>query len=445
MTYKLFIKPAPLMVLFFLLVFQHQDVRAQFANGADIGWLSQMEAQGFVFKDSNRVEKGCMEILKGIGINALRFRVWVNPSGGYCNKKDVAYMAQRAHNLGFKVLIDFHYSDTWADPGNQAKPAAWTNDNITQLDSDVYHHTYNVLDTLKSLGVIPDWVQIGNETNNGMLWEEGRASTHMDNFASLIKSGYAAVKAIDTSIQVIVHLSNAHDNSMYRWMFDGLKNYGAKWDIIGMSVYPYWANLSWQADDSLALINMKDMISRYNTKVMVVETGYLFNQPVTANHFLIDLITKTKSVGGLGVFYWEPEANPQKYPSSGYNLGAWDPNTFEPTVAMDAFLGNYVTSVSDQHPIVSENYSLYQNYPNPFNPSTTIKYSISKSTLVNLTIYNMVGEQVKVLLKGRQAEGGHSIIWDGTNNSGTRVSSGIYFILLRAGGQNLLRKMVLLK
>ena len=92
------------------------SVKAQFANGADIGWLSQMEAQGYVFKDHAGIKKNCLEILKEEGINALRFRVWVNPSGGYCNKKDVAYMAHRADSMGFKVMIDFHCSDTWADP-----------------------------------------------------------------------------------------------------------------------------------------------------------------------------------------------------------------------------------------------------------------------------------------------------------------------------------------
>ena len=258
-----------------VLLFQPLETRAQFANGADIGWLSQMEAQGYVFKNNSGIKENCLEVLKEKGINALRFRVWVNPSGGYCGKKDVAYMAHRADSMGFKVMLDFHCSDTWADPGHQAKPAAWANDTFPQLLTDLYNHVYGVLDTLKSLGVIPAWVQIGNETNDGMLWEDGRASTHMSNFAALITSGYNAVKAVDSSIQVIVHLSNGNDNAMFRWMFDGLKSNGAKWDIIGMSVYPYWANLPWATDDSLALINMTDMIARYQTKVMVVEAGYL--------------------------------------------------------------------------------------------------------------------------------------------------------------------------
>ncbi|MCG6960222.1 glycosyl hydrolase 53 family protein [bacterium BMS3Abin03] len=321
--------------LLLLVMFQSQEIRAQFANGADIGWLSEMEDNGYIFKNNSGITKDCLEILKEKGINALRFRVWVNPNNKYCSKQDVAYMTQRARNMGFDLMLDFHLSDTWADPGHQTKPSAWITHTFTQLKTDVYDHIYDVLDTLKSLGVTPKWVQVGNETNNGMLWEDGRASTHMSNFAELIKSGYDAVKAIDTTIQVIVHLSDGHDRDLYRWIFDGLKNNGAKWDIIGMSVYPHWANLPWAVDDSLALITMKDMISRYNTKVMVCEAGFSYDQPVEANHYLLDLIEKTKSVGGLGVFYWEPES----YNWRGYNLGAWDPVTKQPTAALDAFLG----------------------------------------------------------------------------------------------------------
>jgi arabinogalactan endo-1,4-beta-galactosidase len=402
-----------------------------------------MEAQHFIFKDSSGVPKNCMDILKEKGINTLRFRVWVNPGDGYCGKDDIAYMAHRADSMGFKVMLDFHLSDTWADPAHQTKPAAWASHSFARLLTDVSNHVADILDTLKAEGVTPKWVQIGNETNDGTLWEDGRASMHMSNFAAIIKSGYDAVKAIDTSIQVIVHLSDGHDNAKYRWMFDGLKSYGAKWDIIGMSVYPYWANLSWQTDDSLALINMKDMIARYQTKVMVVETGYLFNQPVTANHFLMDLIAKTKSTGGLGVFYWEPESNPQKFPSSDYNLGAWDPVTLQPTVALDAFLGNYITAVTEEKKDIPD-YD-FRIYPNPFNPTTTINYSFAKRTQVTIGIYNMLGERIKILLNTIVGAGEHFINWNGTNDSGKRISSGIYLVKLNAEGKTRVRKIVLLK
>jgi arabinogalactan endo-1,4-beta-galactosidase len=421
-----------LLVFFYILLFQCQEVNAQFANGADIGWLSQFENEGYIFRDTSGIKKNCMEILKEMGMNALRFRVWVNPSGGYCNKKDVATMAHRADSMGFKVMIDFHMSDTWADPSHQTKPAGWVNDNFSQLLIDVYNHVYSVLDTLKTLGVIPAWVQIGNETNDGMLWEDGRASTHMNNFAALINSGYSAVKAVDSTIQVIIHLSNGHDDAMYRWMFDGLKSNGAKWDIIGMSVYPYWANLPWYTDDSLALITMKDMISRYQTKVMVCETGYLYNQADTAKKFLTDLIEKTKSAGGLGVFYWEPESY-----NNGYDLGAWNPLTQEPTVALDAFSVANITGVTVEKNI--NNYDL-KIYPNPFNPNTNIQYVIPSSSKTLIVIYDILGKEVARLVDSFKMAGNYNITWSAQN-----VPSGVYFCRMQSGNFVDTKKIILLK
>ncbi len=426
-------KTFPWLLLFFIFAILSCKVEAQFANGADVSWLSEMEADGYIFKDNSGIQKNCLDILKEKGITALRFRVWVNPSGGYCNKQDVAYMAHRADSMGFNVLIDFHLSDTWADPQHQSKPAAWANDSFSQLKNDVYNYVYGVLDTLKSIGVTPKWVQIGNETNDGMLWEDGRASTHMNNFAALINSGYNAVKAVDSTIQVIVHLSNAHDDAMYRWMFDGLKANGAKWDIIGMSVYPNWANLPWAVDDSLALITMKDMISRYNTKVMVVEAGYQYNDPVNANHFLLDLISKTKSVGGLGVFYWEPEC----YNWQSYQLGAWNPDTKEPTAALDAFLGKNVTSVES---IKKDSKFGLNVFPNTFNPRVTIEYSIPVSSYTRIEIYNILGKAVDTLVNGYKKQGSYEVSWSANN-----FSSGTYFCRIVSGNFVETKKLLLLK
>ncbi len=424
----------PIFLIFLLLVLQPQEINAQFANGADVGWLSQMENSGYVFKDNSGVQRNCLEILKEKGINSLRFRVWVNPSGGYCNKKDVSHMAYIADSMGFNILIDFHLSDTWADPGHQTKPAAWSNDSFSQLQKDVYNHVYSVLDTLKSIGVVPKWVQIGNEVGNGMLWPDGKAPSNMSNFAQLISSGYNAVKAVDSTIQVVIHLEDGHNDSMFRQIFDGLKSYGAKWDVIGMSVYPYWANLSWQVDDSLALITMKDMIARYKTKVMVCEAGYLYNQPLQANQYLLDLIAKTKSVGGLGVFYWEPES----YNWQGYQLGAWDPLTKEPTAALDAFLGINVTSVKKEKS-TSSNYDL-EIYPNPFNPSTNIEYTLDKSSNPSIVIYDILGKQVVKLVDGFKHAGSYKITWLAQN-----VPSGVYLCMIRAGNFLETKKIILLK
>lgn len=305
-----------------------------FVKGADIGWLTQMEGAGIKFYNSAGVQQDCIQILKDLGMNAIRLRVWVNPSGGWNGVSDVVGKAVRAKNLGMKVMIDFHYSDSWADPGQQTKPAAWASQDFTTLKQSLATHTTQVLNSLKNNGVTPTWVQIGNETNNGMVWPDGKASTNMSNFAQLINAGYNAVKSVDTSIKVIVHISNGSDNTLFRWIFDGLKSNGAQWDIIGMSLYPE-VN-TWSTLNAQCLANMNDMVSRYNKDVMIVEVGMNWDQPAACKSFITDLISKVKSVPnnrGLGVLYWEPECYNNW---QGYSKGAFD-NSGKPSAALDAF------------------------------------------------------------------------------------------------------------
>ncbi len=302
-------------------------------KGADISWVTQMEDSGYKFYSAAGAPMDCMQLMQSLGINSIRLRVWVNPAGGWNGNADLVAKAVRAHKLGMRILIDFHYSDTWADPGHQAKPAAWASFDFATLTNTVYTYTQSVLDTLKANGVVPSWVQVGNETNNGMLWPDGMASTNMANFAALVNAGYKAVKSINDSIKVIVHISNGYDNSLFRWMFDGLQTNGASYDIIGMSLYPTAAN--WSSYNASCLANMNDMVSRYGKKVMVVEVGMSSDQAATSESFLTDLIHKVRSVSGgngLGVFYWEPES----YNWMGYGMGAFD-NTGKPTIAMNAF------------------------------------------------------------------------------------------------------------
>jgi arabinogalactan endo-1,4-beta-galactosidase len=307
---------------------------SNFAKGADVSWITEMEAAGRKFYNSAGTEKDCMQILKDLGMNSIRLRAWVNPTNNYNNTADVVAKAIRAKNLGMKIMIDFHYSDSWADPGKQTKPSAWTSMDFATMKQSLSDYTTSVLNALKSNGITPEWVQVGNETNDGMLWPDGKASTNMSNFAQLIKAGYTAVKSIDQNIKVIVHISNGFDNNLFRWIFDGLKSNGADWDIIGMSLYPSPTN--WQTLNAQCLTNMNDMVSRYNKDVMVVEVGMSYDQATACNSFLTDLISKVKSVPnnrGLGVLYWEPESYNNW---QGYTLGAFD-NTGKPTVALNAF------------------------------------------------------------------------------------------------------------
>ena len=313
--------------------------RAQFVKGADIGWLQQMEATNFVFYDSLGNPADCMQILKDHGINTVRLRVWVNPSNdrinGHCSKKEVASMALRAKNMGMRVLIDFHYSDSWADPAKQNKPADWASHSFSQLLSDLYNHTYEVLDTLKRIGAKPEWMQVGNEIPGGMLWPDG-SSSNFDQLAQLLNKGYDAAKAVDSSIRVIIHLDEGNNNSKFRWFFDNCASRNVRYDIIGMSYYPYWLGTDYTATINALGANMNDMVSRYNKDVFVVEVGGDYTKVQNTYDMLLAVIDRTAAVPGhrgLGLVYWEPEGAKVW---SGYQLSCWNDDG-KPTAALDAF------------------------------------------------------------------------------------------------------------
>ncbi len=305
-----------------------------FAKGADVSWVTEMEASGMQFYNAAGEPTECMTLLKSLGMNSVRLRVWVNPTDGWCNKTDFLVKAKRASDLHMRILVDFHYSDSWADPGKQYKPAAWQNLSFDDLCTAVSDHTTEILTALKNWNITPEWVQVGNETRNGMLWDDGKASDNMAQYATLSNAGYDAVKSVFPDAKVVIHIDNGYDNKVYRWLFDGLKNNGGKWDVIGMSLYPESGN--WKQLNDGCIANMNDMISRYNCEVMLCEVGMSWDEAAASKSFLSDIIIRSKAISNdkcLGIFYWEPEAyNNWK----GYSKGAFD-NSGKPTEAMDAF------------------------------------------------------------------------------------------------------------
>ena len=326
-----------------------------FAKGADISWATEYESKGYKFYNAQGEQRECTKLMKELGLDAIRLRVWVDPKehDNWCNTADVVNKAKRAKAEGMDVMIDFHYSDWWADPGKQNIPAAWANHSYEQMKSDVATHTKEVLNALKSAGVTPKWVQVGNETSNGMLWPMGQADKNPKQYAGLFAAGYQAVKEVFAEAIVIVHLDNGWKTSLYDWNLDILKNNGAKWDMIGMSVYPYWTlmpetNSGYTTADQViagAISNIKHVAERYNCDVMVVETGMQCANGKTGQ--LADAATLAagkKQLASLikqcrdntngrckGVFYWEPECKPSQYA-----LGAFTEDG-KPTVIMDAF------------------------------------------------------------------------------------------------------------
>nr|WP_315184186.1 glycosyl hydrolase 53 family protein [uncultured Flavobacterium sp.] len=310
-----------------------------FAKGADVGWLPQMEATGYKFYDTDGKQKDCLQLLKDRGINTIRLRVWVNPSNdkasGHCSPAETVTMAVRAKNLGMRIMIDFHYSDSWADPGKQTKPAAWVNHTFLELQNDVYNHTFEVLNLLKAAGVTPEWVQVGNEIPGGMLWPDGKSS-NFGQLAQLLNKGYDAVKAVNTKIKVIVHVDEGNNNAKFRWFFDNATANAVKYDVIGMSYYPYWIKSDYKVTIADLANNLNDMASRYDKEVMVVEVGGDFTLVQNTYDMLAATIKAVKAVPnnkGLGVIYWEPQGEKSW---SGYQLNAWQSDG-KPSPALDAF------------------------------------------------------------------------------------------------------------
>jgi arabinogalactan endo-1,4-beta-galactosidase len=313
-----------------------------FAKGADISWLPQMEATGYKFYNDNGVQEDCFKILKDHGINAIRLRTWVNPSNdrasGHCSKAETVAMAVRAKQWGMRVMIDFHYSDSWADPSKQVKPAAWVRHSFSQLLTDLYDYTFDVMTALKTAGITPEWVQVGNETPSGMILPEG-STNNWGQLSQLINKGYDAIKAVSPTSKVILHLDRGNDNGLFRWWFDAAKLNGAKYDVIGMSYYPYWLNGSPDYTLSIGSLasNLNDMASRYGKEVMVVEVGGEDTKVQNTYDMLVAVQQKVKAVPnnkGLGVFYWEPQGARSW---SKYALSAWGADG-RSTKAMDAFI-----------------------------------------------------------------------------------------------------------
>jgi arabinogalactan endo-1,4-beta-galactosidase len=311
-----------------------------FFRGADVSWLAQMEATGYVFYDENGNAADCLDLLMARGINSIRLRVFVHPSSdkisGHCSPEETAEMAARAKAKGLEVMLDFHYSDTWADPAHQTKPATWASVPFAALKDSVYTHTYYTLNLLKQAGVTPKWVQIGNEIPSGMLWPSGHINNPQQ-LAEIINSGNQAVKDIDNKIQTIVHIDQGNDNARFRWFYDLMQQNGAQFDIIGASYYPHWLGSDYTVTIDDLGNNLKDMVTRYNKPVMVVEVGGDYWEVANSKDLLIATIGAVKDVPsqmGLGVFYWEPQG---AKPWSGYQLNCWQDNG-RPSPALDAFL-----------------------------------------------------------------------------------------------------------
>jgi len=290
--------------------------------GADLSWVTEMEAKGYTWKDAQGKLGDPFAICKGLGMDGCRLRVWVNPPKGFCGKEDLIAKAKRAKAQGMKLFIDFHFSDSWADPKKQPMPAAWASHDVAQLKKDIYDHVRDVLSALVAADCAPYLVQVGNETNDGLMWPIGKASLHPENYAAFIMSGYEGVKSV-IDVPVVVHLSNGWDNKLYRWNFDILEKYHAKYDMIGMSLYPGVNN--WAEKVAQCKYNIQDMKSRYGKDCILAEVGLNSDAVAEGAKYM-------RAARGLtpDMYYWEPES----YFFQGYKKGAWDQATSQPTAVL---------------------------------------------------------------------------------------------------------------
>ncbi len=411
-------------------LFKPEWAYAQFVKGADIGWLSQMEATGYKFYDSTGAQKECLQILKEAGINTVRLRVWVNPSNhkinGHCSKKEVAAMALRAKNMGMQIMINFHYSDSWADPGNQTKPAAWASHSFSGLLDDVYNHTFEVLDTLKSIGAKPDWAQIGNEIAGGMLWPDGSTS-NWGQLAQLLNKGYDATKAVDSSIKVVIHIDQGNNNSRFRYFFDKATSFDVQYDIIGASYYPYWLGSDYLATINDLGNNLNDMVTRYGKEVMVVEVGGDYTLVQNTFDMLVAVIKKVNAVPdkmGLGVIYWEPEGAKSW---SGYQLSCWGSDA-KPTRALYAFLFDPTLSINT---INSD--TRVKIFPNPnFNGLLNVELP-GFSGRTTLQIWDVNGKMLREQILENQPKASLDV----------RLLHGMYLITIHNHEHNFSQKIII--
>lgn len=366
--------------LLFLLSLVAVKAQNTFARGADVSWCTEMEADGKKFYNASGQETELMALMKEIGMNAIRLRVWVNPLdygyGAWSDKADVIQKAERAHQQGLDLMIDFHYSDFFADPERQEKPKDWSSYTLDQLKTAIADHTKDVLNALKEKGIKPKWVQVGNETNNGMIFGSGKidwdksGSARYSNYVALSNAGYDAVKEVLPDAYVIIHIANAYNAADYDgWFYKEFKEAGGKFDMIGLSHYPDWTDWnstqSGVASNANAANSVKKLGDLFKVPVMIVETGFSNQDASKASEVMTDLFNKTKDLSQCaGIFYWEPQVDgvwkPDYYSTLGwgaYNMGAFTTGG-KPTAALNAF-GDGATGIQQVPKVQSDEPTLW--------------------------------------------------------------------------------------
>jgi len=435
----------------------------QFINGVDISMLKQVEENGGLFYvNGNQIDP--IQIFKDKGINTARIKIWHTPSLNYNNLESVLEIAYRASSAGLDLILDFHYSDTWADPLNQAKPSAWEDLNFETLCDSIEQYSRYVMTKLKNQNSLPKYVQIGNETDCGLLWPDGYVCDESDNesqwnklrelFVHAIEGVYSALDNEDT-IEIISHVSSGGN-----WFFNNLIEQGVNIDILSISYYPMWHGTLTDLRQ-----NIDDLGTMFQKPVLVVETAYPFTLQWNDNTnnilglenqlledyeaseegqflFLHDLISLVdENDYGLGICYWAPDwISTNQFGSPWENQALFD---------FDGELLDGISAFDNSNALVEKNNSFIlnniYNYPNPFNPITTLKYDLPDEGLVKITIYDMTGRIIKNLVANNQSSGLKSVRWNGKDNFNKPVNTGVYLYRIKTDNFTQTSKMLLLK
>jgi arabinogalactan endo-1,4-beta-galactosidase len=292
---------------------------ADYAVGADLSFLKQVEDRGTLFKENGQAKPG-LQIFQDHGYNWIRLRLFHTPTNLPNNLEYTITSAKAARKLGFKFLLNYHYSDTWADPGKQFLPRAWQGKSHKELLQAVHDYTRDTIVAFRDAGVMPDMVQIGNEVIAGMLWPDGKLPGKWDNFADLVKAGIKGVESgrgTNARPRIMIHIDRGGDQPRTGWFFDRLNSYGVDYDVIGQSYYPWWHGSLQDLRE-----NLHFMATNYQKDIMLVEVAYCWRpteyrnrpapfpeSPEGQKEFLAEvnrIVQSTPSNRGVGIFWWEP-------------------------------------------------------------------------------------------------------------------------------------------
>jgi len=302
------------------------------ANGIDVSWLAQYEAAGGVFRNKAGKTIDAFRFLKENGIKLVRLRLFVDAMDRNGSLADTLNLAQRAAKAGIQVALDFHFSDTWADPAHQTMPAGWQGRSLSELLYTLPAYVTSIAKKLKSRNVSPAFVQVGNEIANGMLWPIGRISGDSANewwqLSSLFNAASDAVRQSFPKAKVVLHLELGGDSQKLDWWLKNAKRFDFDFDVVGLSYYPQW-----HGDLSRLRSSLRVAAVVHRKLVLVAETAYPWRQlqrssdvlgsaaailpgfPATKSgqsNYIRAVTAAVKSLPskrGIGVWWWEGLAN----------------------------------------------------------------------------------------------------------------------------------------